>query len=145
MLGTDAREAGRERRETYRSNHKDQTLTFTVTQEDDEGEFEQDVTVPAKYEVCATCEGRGKHVNPAIDSHGISGDEFAEDPDFRDDYFSGAYDVDCYECRGRSTVLVADPDRMNDEQKKLLALREEQDITEAEFAAEAAYEQRMGY
>ena len=40
------------------------------------------LTVPAKFEVCPTCRGRGKHVNPNIDDRGISAEDFEEDPDF---------------------------------------------------------------
>ncbi len=45
--------------------------------------------VQIKWEVCGTCNGRGSHVNPSIDSNGISAEEFAEDPDFQDDYLAG--------------------------------------------------------
>lgn len=55
--------------------------------------------IPAKYEVCSTCDGRGQYVNPAIDEHGITADEFAEDPDFAEDYHRGTFDVTC--ARGR--------------------------------------------
>jgi hypothetical protein len=56
------------------------------------------------WAVCPTCEGEGKHVNPSIDSHGISREEFDEDPDFEEAYFSGAYDVTCVECKGQRVV-----------------------------------------
>jgi hypothetical protein len=59
-----------------------------------------------KFEVCPRCEGRGKHVNPAIDGHGLSAEDFDQDPDFREDYFSGVYDVPCYECKGDRVVKV---------------------------------------
>jgi hypothetical protein len=58
-----------------------------------------------KYAVCGVCNGRGKHVNPSIDSHGLSSEDFDNDPDFAEDYFSGVYDVTCYECNGRTTIL----------------------------------------
>lgn len=64
--------------------------------------------IPAKYEVCPRCEGRGTHVNPAIDEHGISPEEFAEDPDFEEAYFSGRYDVACEMCKGLRVILVPD-------------------------------------
>ena len=41
-------------------------MTGTIDLEDDDGE-EEGVTVALKYEVCSTCEGKGKHVNPSID------------------------------------------------------------------------------
>lgn len=60
--------------------------------------------VPMKYSVCPTCEGRGNHVNPSIDAGGLSAADFAEDPDFAEDYCSGCYDVPCYECGGERVV-----------------------------------------
>ena len=66
----------------------------------DEGPLE----VPAIFSVCDTCGGHGSHVNPSIDAHGISREEFDEDPDFRDDYFLGRFDVPCAECRGEKVV-----------------------------------------
>lgn len=70
--------------------------------EDDEDELK----LPARYEVCRRCDGKGTHVNPAVDGHGISPEEFVEDPDFEEAYFSGRYDVNCYECSGKCVVLV---------------------------------------
>ena len=145
MYHNDAREVGLRQRETYARNHEDQTVTFSVTVEDDEGEYEETVTVHAKYEFCPTCQGRGQHVNPSIDANGLTAEDFANDPDFRDDYLSGTYDVDCYGCGGRTTILVPDTNRMNDDEKRLLNAHEEEDIADAEYAAECAHEQRMGY
>lgn len=62
--------------------------------------------VPSKFEVCPKCEGNGKFVNPSIDSHGISAQEFAEDPDFAEQYFSGVFDKTCDECGGLRVVLM---------------------------------------
>ena len=66
---------------------------------------DRDFELPFRWEVCGTCRGKGRHVNPAIDAdHGITPEEFAEDPDFAEDYFSGVYDVPCSECGGRRVV-----------------------------------------
>lgn len=55
-----------------------------------------------KWEVCDVCSGRGKHVNPDIDSHGITQSEMAEwGHEEREMYFSGGYDVECYGCGGK--------------------------------------------
>ena len=79
-------------------------LQFTV--EDEDGE-EITYTVPSKYEVCDGCSGKGSHVNPAIDGHGISGEEWAEwDDDERDAYRDGRYDVVCEDCNGKRVQLV---------------------------------------
>lgn len=72
------------------------------------GEEEDEISLKARYEVCPRCEGRGSHVNPAIDGHGISAQEFAEDPEFEEDYFAGVYDVTCYECKGLRVVPEVD-------------------------------------
>lgn len=72
------------------------------------GPNDEDIIIPARWEVCPRCDGEGSHVNPSIDGHGLSSDDFAEDPDFAEAYFSGAYDVPCEECRGRRVVLVPD-------------------------------------
>ena len=56
------------------------------------------------FEACSRCNGTGKHVNPAIDGHGISMQEFADDPDFAEEYISGAYDIPCDKCRGKRVV-----------------------------------------
>lgn len=71
----------------------------------------QEVELPAKWEVCSRCEGRGSHVNPNIDGNGISAEEFEQDPEFRENYFNGLYDISCEECKGRTTVLVVDEEQ----------------------------------
>ena len=73
--------------------------------------------IPVKYEVCETCEGKGKHVNPSIDSHGLSREDFDDDPDFAEDYMSGRYDVPCNECHGNRVALVVDEERATQEQQ----------------------------
>jgi len=68
------------------------------------------LTLNAKYEVCPRCEGKGTHSNPSIDGNGITSSEMDEmGEDFRDDYFSGTYDVRCYQCKGERVILVPDP------------------------------------
>ena len=63
---------------------------------------EHDVTM----ERCDTCNGKGSHVNPSIDSHGLTEEDFDEDEGFRSDYMSGAYDQQCGECSGSGVVPV---------------------------------------
>jgi len=62
--------------------------------------------VPVRFEVCPLCGGRGKHVNPSIDAHGLSRDDFDEDPAFAEAYFRGDYDQPCTLCRGEKVVPV---------------------------------------
>lgn len=98
-------------------------------------------SLPARYEVCWTCDGRGKHVNPSVDSHGISAAEFDEDPDFREDYCRGVYDVTCYECGGRRVTLQLD---RNACPKEALEEIDKRVISESSYRAECAAERRMG-
>ena len=66
--------------------------------------------LPTKFEVCPRCEGRGSHVNPSIDGHGLTAEDFRDDPDFRDAYFAGVYDVTCEGCNGLRVVEEIDVD-----------------------------------
>lgn len=113
-------------------------MTVTYTHYDDEG-CEDQRTVPVEFEVCPTCEGKGHHVNPSIDAHGISADEFYEDPDFAEDYFSGLYDEPCRQCGGRRVVPVP----MDDDEETLSYL-EKKARWDAEYHAERMAERRMG-
>jgi hypothetical protein len=73
---------------------------------DEDSETEH--TIVLKWVVCVTCDGSGKHVNPSIDANGLTQRDFDEDPEFLDEYMRGSYDVDCYECKGRTTILAID-------------------------------------
>lgn len=57
-----------------------------------------------KWIICPACKGEGRCVNPNIDSNGLTRDDFAEDPDFAEDYLSGAYDVTCAACGGAGKI-----------------------------------------
>ena len=115
-------------------------MTGTIDLEDDDGE-EESVTVRLKFEVCPTCEGQGKHVNPSIDSDGLTAEDFDDDPDFREDYFSGRYDVSCYECKGKRVVLELDRDNVD---AAVLARIDSMLDDHAYYEAERAAERRMG-
>lgn len=56
--------------------------------------------VPYKRDNCWQCNGKGTMVNPSIDAGGLTCDDFYEDPDFEEAYFSGRYDVTCSACNG---------------------------------------------
>ena len=119
---------------------KKSTVTLTI-QDPDGDEIETDF--PAKFEVCGTCQGKGTHVNPSIDAHGISAEEFDEDPDFREAYFSGRYDVQCAECKGLRVVPAVDLDACDATQKADLAIWEEQENDRASWDREDAHTRRM--
>lgn len=72
--------------------------------------------MPTRAEVCPGCNGKGSHVNRAVDGHGISPEEFAEDPDFAEAYFAGVYDVVCDTCGGDNVIWVYDESLMTDEE-----------------------------
>ena len=76
--------------------------------------------LPGKVIVCPRCDGRGSYVNPSIDAHGISPEEFHEDPDFAEDYFRGSYDITCVECNGTNVVLKPNKEAMNADQHLVL-------------------------
>lgn len=111
---------------------------MTVQIELDESE---EVTVPVVFEVCPLCEGKGKHVNPSIDAHGISREEFDEDPDFAEGYFAGHYDVPCYQCKGERVVPVPDPDRCAQD---ILTRLEEREADRRQYLEEVEAERRWG-
>jgi hypothetical protein len=70
---------------------------------------EETVLFPAKMIVCHTCQGTGTTVNPAIDGNGITQSEMEELGDeFREDYLSGVYDVQCRTCKGKNVIAVLD-------------------------------------
>jgi hypothetical protein len=54
--------------------------------------------------VCPVCNGEGKTVNPNIDAHGLTAEDFYDDPDFAEDYRSGVYDITCAACNGMRVV-----------------------------------------
>lgn len=117
------------------------TMKFTIVHWDDDDE-ELETEVPAKYEVCGRCNGKGTHINPNVDGHGISQEEFDEDPDFKENYFGGVYDVACHECDGANVVPVFDYDHMTDEQKELA---EDHERGEYQDRRERESEERFGY
>lgn len=101
------------------------------------------ITVPAKYEVCYRCEGRGVH---DCWEGGMTGEEMEEQgPEFFEDYMNGVYSTKCTVCNGDRVVAVIDRDRCTPEE--LAAHDEAQEAHnayEAECAAEARYFGRFG-
>jgi hypothetical protein len=128
----------RDRNHQWYHSFDEKRMVIVVHEGDDadEGPLE----VPAVFEVCSTCEGQGKHVNPAIDAHGLSAEDFDEDPDFEEAYFSGMYDVRCAECGGRRVVPVVAENC--DPVLKAKAEKWEQDHWD--YQAECEAERRMG-
>ena len=97
--------------------------------------------IPTLWAVCPVCDGNGSHVNPSIDAGGLTAEDFADDPDFRRDYFGGAYDQPCNRCGGRSTVRVVDRGAC---EADLLALYDADMDAADDAEAERLAEIRMG-
>lgn len=62
------------------------------------------MTKKDKWLICPVCEGEGKTVNPSIDANGLTNKDFAEDPEFAEDYASGRYDICCRACNGDGKI-----------------------------------------
>lgn len=69
------------------------------------GYADEEVDLPMKFEVCPRCQGEGVHDHPAF-ADGISPEQFEEDPDFKEEYLRGAYDVQCSVCSGLRVIKV---------------------------------------
>jgi len=117
-------------------------ITITVELVDDDGEVETH-TLPTVYAVCGRCRGEGKHVNPAVDGHGITAREFEEEwsTEEREEYFDGRYDVTCSKCGGQRVVRVLDEDKVD---PALLKRIHEREDDRAAFRRECEMERRMG-
>ena len=125
------------------SSFDESTMTAEVEVEDENGEMYLE-TLPVKFEVCDTCDGRGSHVNPSIDSGGLTSDDFYDDPDFEEDYHSGRYDVTCYSCGGKRVLPVINHSYLNEAQKKAVEYIEDCARYEAEYQAQCRMERIMG-
>jgi len=126
----------REINRKWYTSFDEKSMMFTI--ETGEGE---DIEIPAIYEVCGTCDGKGSHVNPSIDSHGLSREDFDDDPDFAEDYFSGVYDIACNECHGRRVSPDVNWEKLNPELKKYVENWIEDFYG---YQRECEYERRMG-
>ncbi len=92
-----------------------------------------------EFEVCETCRGLGTVVHPAIDSQGLTQEDFQEDPEFREDYFTGKYDIQCPDCNGLRVTFKP----VFDEFLKELINKFENE--EYQYALELARERYYGY
>lgn len=107
---------------------------------------DEEISFPGKREVCPTCDGSGKHVDPSIDGHGISAEEWDRDWDDeeREGYFRGDYDVICEQCGGANVVDVIDYERAAEEMPAELKRLEEHEQSLAEMYACERAERAMG-
>ena len=122
---------------------KDGPIIWTrYVEQDDGSELEEEVQIPAKFEVCDGCRGNGTHVNRNIDGNGISSEEWGEwDIEEREDYMSGRYDVTCEDCGGMRVIKVPDWEHMD---PKLAEEYSAHLDDEAHYARMCEMERRMG-
>lgn len=142
-------------------NKRSMTITIEIAGDDEILEdFKQDlseeafklidkdgcVTLPMKYEVCPTCNGKGRHVNPSIDAHGITAEEWDRDWDYEDRemYLNGSYDVTCYECNGTNVVPEINKERLSPATREIVDLVERQRAEEASYVRMCMMERAMG-
>lgn len=96
----------------------EQRMVAFILIDDGEGP-ETEVEIPIEFGVCSTCDGKGRHVNPSIDAHGITEDEWEQwSSDEQEFYMSNGYDVECHECAGKRVVSIPVEAHMTDKQKK---------------------------
>jgi hypothetical protein len=117
------------------------------TEDADGNEVEEEVKIPAKFEVCDTCRGKGTHVHPDIDGHGISEEEWNGPdwgPEEQEAYMSGRYDVICRECKGERVTKVVDWDRLKDTNPKLAEDYGDYLDDEADYHRMCRMEREMG-
>lgn len=101
-----------------------------------------EVLLPSMRAVCPGCNGDGTELRGGLKGCVIS-DESLSDPDFRQSYFGGDYDVACSECKGLRVVDVVDEDRLTPKMKdRYFRAVDEANQAEAECAAERRFFER---
>lgn len=111
------------------------TITITVIDENTDASVSH--ALPAVWEICYNCDGNGTVDHPAF-SNGISQEDFDEDPEFREDYFAGRYDVRCPHCKGSGKMLAVNEDALNENQRKVFAVWHSQMAEKARYEREDA-------
>lgn len=108
-------------------------------------DFEDEIELPAKWDICNRCNGEGHHTNPNIDGNGITAEEWDRDWDEeeREMYMSGGYDVRCEaNCEGGKVIVPDDAACENEPFKSLLAAFYE---LQEDLARDAAEDRRTLY
>ncbi len=98
-----------------------------------------------KNAICPTCEGEGKITNPSIGA--ITASEWQDewDPESRENYMSGLYDVACTECKGKRVIKVLDEDSVSPlRYRRLMAIQAYRAQIREECDAMQRAEMRMG-
>ena len=110
--------------------------------EEPDNQIESEYIITTTNKLCHMCGGDGTVVNPSIDAGGLTSDDFAEDPDFYDDYRSRVYDISCPECKGNK--VIKDPN-MKDLPKHVIKIIEECEADAYDDARTRAAELAYGY
>ena len=93
--------------------------------------FLDDEELPSRVVVCGMCGGKGCHVNPSIDGHGITLEEMDElGPEFFEDYMGGMFDVQCYRCHGKRVDAEVVDERLTKAQREAVERDWEADAAE---------------
>lgn len=91
----------------------------------------EDLMLPAKWEICDTCNGDG---GSSAYLGAFTGDEWAEmDYDWKEQYIKGSFDRNCDDCRGTGKVLFPILELCNARQKEAWEL-------ECAYRADRAHE-----
>lgn len=101
-------------------------------------EYDKEVNLPGKWEICWRCRGEGVHDHEAF-SNGFTGNEEWFDEDCREAYYNGQFEVPCDECGGSGKIVVVDEAACNEEQLKILKKWQDDMAFEAQRAREDAY------
>ena len=120
--------------------------TATATCYDSELDEEVSMTVPIRMELCPICDGIGKYVNPNIDRNGLTASDFEEAGEqFREDYFSGVFDITCECCKGKNVIPVINTSYAGAEVKKFVKMLQDSREEEAACRRENQAELRREY
>ncbi|EDK6360146.1 TPA: hypothetical protein OHN49_004963 [Escherichia coli] len=98
-----------------------------------------------KYIICHQCEGHGTMENPAFEN-GFTQSEMAEcEPEMREKYFAGAFDVRCNVCAGDGKLSVPNVAAMSFSERRVLAARRRDERLQAADERLSRQERAMGY
>ena len=116
--------------------------TLEWTQYDD-GDEEIVHDLPAKWQICGTCHGEGKH---SLALGAITEDDRDQywSADEWDDYRAGGYDSPCATCKGTGKVLVVDEARLKALHPELYKAYAAYQEDEYHYQQECEMERRMG-
>lgn len=105
------------------------------------GEIEQEHTLPARWAICDTCDGDGRHSRHlgAFTEEDLD----QQDPDFLERYVGGDYDRTCESCHGTGKVLRVDEGALKARDPELYAAWRTQTLRHARWDAEDRATRRL--